>query len=192
MEFDAFTAGIEPGGLRTKNDIRIMVCYILNSVKAPLSKENILNILQEKGLANYFEINDAISYLNNNGSIVVDGEDFCTITEKGKHIADELDVTLSLSARDKAMEAAFTMLSEAKREKENHVDIVRTELGYNVTCHVSGGDMDLMALTLYVPDLYQAKMVKKKFHKNPEAIYKLMLSSLTGNRELLRSLMDEV
>ena len=56
MEFDAFTAGIEPGGLRTKNDIRIMVCYILNSVKAPLSKENILNILQEKGLANYFEI----------------------------------------------------------------------------------------------------------------------------------------
>ena len=54
MEYDAFTAGIEPGGLRTKNDIRIMVCYILNSVKAPLSKENILNILQEKGLANYF------------------------------------------------------------------------------------------------------------------------------------------
>ena len=169
-----------------------MVCYILNSVKAPLSRENILNILQDKGLANYFEINDAISYLNNNGSIVLDGEDFCTITEKGKRIADELDVTLSLSSRDKAMEAAFTMLSEAKREKENHVDIVRTEVGYNVTCHIGGGEMDLMALTLYVPDLYQAKMVKKKFHKNPEAIYKLMLSSLTGNRELLRSLMDEV
>ena len=192
MEYDAFTAGIEPGGLRTKNDIRIMVCYILNSVKAPLSKENILNILQEKGLANYFEINDAISYLASNGSIIVDSEDMCTIAEKGKKIADELDITLPLSSRDKAMEAAFTMLAEAKRERENRVDIERTDFGYNVTCHISGGDMDLMALTIYVPDLYQAKMVKKNFHKNPEAIYKLMLSSLTGNRELLRSLMEEV
>ena len=38
MEFDAFNAGIEPGGLRSKNDIRILICYMLCGAGAPLSK----------------------------------------------------------------------------------------------------------------------------------------------------------
>ena len=63
MEFDAFTGGIAPGGLRSKSDIRILICYLLKSVNAPLSGEDIINILQEKSLANYFEANDALSSL---------------------------------------------------------------------------------------------------------------------------------
>ena len=39
MDFDAFTGGIAPGGLRSKSDIRILICYILKSVQAPLSGE---------------------------------------------------------------------------------------------------------------------------------------------------------
>ena len=38
MEFDAFTGGIEPGGLRSKDEIRILICYLLTSVSAPLSR----------------------------------------------------------------------------------------------------------------------------------------------------------
>ena len=34
VETDAFTGGIAPGGLRTKNDIRILLCYLLSSVGA--------------------------------------------------------------------------------------------------------------------------------------------------------------
>ena len=32
MKQDAFSAGVEPGGLWHKNDIRILLCYILSSV----------------------------------------------------------------------------------------------------------------------------------------------------------------
>ena len=56
MEFDAFTGGIEPGGLRSKDEIRILICYLLTSVSAPLSREDILSIMQENGFANYFEV----------------------------------------------------------------------------------------------------------------------------------------
>ena len=38
MKQDAFSAGVEPGGLWHKNDIRILLCYILASVGAPLSR----------------------------------------------------------------------------------------------------------------------------------------------------------
>ena len=30
MKFDAFSAGITPGGLRSKNDIKLLICYILS------------------------------------------------------------------------------------------------------------------------------------------------------------------
>lgn len=183
----ALTGGIEPGGLRTKSDIRILVCYMLNSVHAPLSKNDIVSICQDQGLANYFEINDAIASLIRRGNIsaVNDGE--YVIEPTGKAIADTLDVNLPLSVRDKAMEAAFMLLASAKIQRENVVEIDRTEQGYNVTCHISGGDIDLMKFTLYVPDLFQARMVKRNFHRDPESVYKLLLSSVTGSRDLAKT-----
>lgn len=182
MAFDAFTGGVEPGGLRTKNDIRVLICYIVKSVNAPLSGNDIIKILQEKGLANYFESTDALSALTSKEHIILlDG--LYSITDTGREIAEALDVSLPLSVRDKALEAAFSLLSEAKRERENKVDIDKTDFGFNVTCHISGGDFDLMSFTIYVPDMHQAKMVKKNFHKNPESVYKLILSSIINNSE---------
>ena len=60
MEYDAFIGGIEPGGLRNKNEIRILLCYLVNSIGAPLSREDVLSIMQENGFANYFEVTDAL------------------------------------------------------------------------------------------------------------------------------------
>ena len=59
MEFDAFTGGVADGGLRTKNDIKILICYMLATLDAPFSKNDMIRVLQETALANYFEINDA-------------------------------------------------------------------------------------------------------------------------------------
>lgn len=189
MPQEVFTAGVGLGGLRTQNDIRILVCYMLNSVPSPLTIDNILEILQDTSLANYFEISDAIHSLIRNDNIKQLENNFLEITETGKEIALTLETFLPLSVRDKAREAAFTLLHHAKIEKENKVEIRKTDNGYNVTCHVSGGNFDLMCLTVYVPDMHQAKMVKKNFHSDPEHFYKLMLTSITGNRDLEKSLL---
>ena len=191
-EYDAFTAGIEPGGLRTKNDIRILVCYMLNSVKAPLSKDDIITVMQEKSLANYFEVNDAISSLIKYGHITVSEDNLYKIEKTGVQIAESLDVTLPLSVRDKAMEAALNLLAAAKVEKENPVTIDRlpNDAGYNVTCHISGGDMYLMAFSVYVPDLFQTRLVKIHFLRDPGSMYNPLLSSMSGNRDLAKSFMN--
>ena len=59
LEYDAFDEGIEPGGLRSRNEIKVLVCYLLKSIEQPISKQLINEILQENSLANYFEINQA-------------------------------------------------------------------------------------------------------------------------------------
>ena len=186
MKQDAFSAGVEPGGLWHKNDIRILLCYILASVGAPLSRQDRSRIIQEKGLANYFEVEDALATLLKQGNIAQDEQGFCAVTRGGLEIANSLDATLPLSVRDKALEAAFTLLAQAKAQRENRVELQKIKQGYQVTCHISGGDMDLMAVTLYVPDRAQAEMVKRSFYKDPEGVYKLVLASLTKDTSLAR------
>ena len=80
MKQDAFSAGVEPGGLWHKNDIRILLCYILSSVRGPLSRRDLTRIIQEKGLANYFEVEDALAGLVEQGNILVDQDGTCHLT----------------------------------------------------------------------------------------------------------------
>ena len=53
--FDTFDEGIIPGGMRTKTEIKMLICYIFRAVNKPLSKEIVVNTILEKALANYFE-----------------------------------------------------------------------------------------------------------------------------------------
>lgn len=185
MSFDALTGGIEPGGLRSKNDIKILICYILANIKVPMSPDNIVYILQENRLANYFEIIDAFSDLVSNKNIVCSdrNKNVFMITKSGQLIAKQLDSLVPLSVRDRAVTAAVSLISRIKREKENTVDIEKVDKGYIVKCHISDGKMDLLNVNLYVPDLIQANMVKSNFQKEPELVYSCLLSLLTGNKK---------
>lgn len=191
MDFDAFSAGVEPGGLRTKNEIRILICYLLASVSSPLSKSDILNIIQDNGLANYFEVTNALAELAEHGNVILSGEnnEFCTASETAKLIAKQLDTALPPVVRDKAVAAAIRLLAQAKRERENKVEIKKSERGYDVSCHISGGDMELMNFTLHVPDMYQAQMVKSQFHCAPETVYRMLLALVTGQKDLAEELL---
>ena len=175
MEYDAFTGGVAPGGLRSKSDIRILICYMLKSVNAPLSGDDIIKVLQEKSLANYFEASDALSALVSLGNVTREEDNTYVLTKRGKSVADDLEQLIPSSVRDKAVAAATALLASAKMEREN------------VTCHISGGEMELMSLSVYVPDLYQAREVKKNFHRDPQRVYNLMLAALTGDDEMMKS-----
>ena len=192
MEFDAFTGGVADGGLRTKNDIKILICYRLATLDAPFSKNDVIRVLQETALANYFEINDAFSSLLEMGNLETSDGQYFRLTESGRQISGNLYAMLPLSVRDKAIQAANQLRAQAKIEKENTVEIERVETGYQVTCHVSGGSLELMNFTVYVPDLYQARLVKRNFHKDPESIYRLLLAGVTGNKELAEGIFRDI
>lgn len=191
MNPDAFTGGVEPGGLWNRNDIRILLCYIFSSVDGPLSAEDISQIVQGKALANYFEVSDALASLLKQGNVAQDENGLYTVTPAGREIAGSLDATLPLSVRDKALEAAVRLMAEAQSRRENQVDVEETERGFQVTCHISGGETELMAVSLYVPDRAQAQLVEKNFYRDPEGAYRLLLSFLTGDQAFAKALFEE-
>lgn len=182
MAQNAFSGGVDPGGLWNQNDIRVLLCYILSSVDGPLSKEDLCEILQGKALANYFESEDALAALETQGHVARTPEGY-RITPTGREIARDLDTQLPLTVRDKALEAAVRLLAKARSRRENRVDIAEGPGGFQVTCHISGGgDMDLMSIRLYVPDRAGAQLVEKNFYENPQGVYQLLLAALTGDR----------
>jgi hypothetical protein len=193
MNFDALTGGVEPGGLRTKSDIRILICYLLTSIKAPLAKDDLIRIAVDNGLANYFELVGAISEMAEKGIITISGDngEFCSATDTAFMISKQLDAELPPSVRQKARNAAIALLAKAKREQENRVEIEPVERGYRVTCHISGGKEDLMNFSLCVPDLAQANTVKENFQNSPETVYRMLLALVTGEYDVASGILKE-
>ena len=48
-----------------------------------------------------------------------------------------------------------------------------------------------MEISLYAPDKSQAKLIEQNFYQNPEGVYKLLLSALTGDKEYARSYFEK-
>ena len=182
MKFDAFDAGIELGGLRNRDDIRLLVCYLLKAIDKPIEKEQLNNALLENGLANYFEISQAITELLSNGAIdmlIIDDEECYKILPRGKEIAENLEMTLPKTVRERAVNSAIKLLTLKEVERENRIDVEKVEDGYNVTFSLMSGNDELMKLTLLVGDSMQVESIKKNYLEDPIKLYSSIITALT-------------
>ena len=194
MAFDTFDEGISLGGMRSKTEIRTLICYLFKSVGVPMSKDAVVNALMEKGLANWFETSACFDDLVKHGNIAPteEGGELYVNTPNGELIAVQLEDTLAPTVKERATECALALLKKQQVESDNRVTISKTENGYNVTCSISGGDMDLLSFTLYVPDIAQARMIRKNFYKDPDMFYSVMIAMLTRNKRAVSEILDEL
>lgn len=176
-EFDAFTEGIEPGGLRSRTQIKILITFMVSKIKEPLKDTLIIEALQIHGLANYFEVSQALDELIDNGNLsCADGMVY--LTPKGALSVDELSQELPKSVKETALADALNLQLLEKRESENTVEINKTEKGYFVTFRVIHKSENLMELTVYAADFEQAEQLKHNFLKNPSYVYSTVVTSL--------------
>nr|WP_316614112.1 DUF4364 family protein [uncultured Ruminococcus sp.] len=194
MAFDTFDEGISLGGMRSKTEIRTLICYLFKSVGVPMTKDAVVNALMEKGLANYFETSASFDDLLKNGNIeLVDEEKKRYFnTDNGNMIATQLEDTLAPTVKERAIECALALLKQERVESENKVTIEKNDNGYTVTFRISGGDMELLSFSLYVPDKQQARILKKNFYKDPDLYYSVMIAMLTRNKRAVTEILDEL
>ncbi len=194
MAFDTFDEGISLGGIRSKTEVRILICYLFTSVKEPMTKETVVEALLERGLTNYFEASSCFDDLVKSGNLAPLKEDskLYTATQNGNLISEQLEDSLALTVKERALECAMSLLEKEKTEKENKVIIEKLDNGYNVKCTISGGDIELMSVSLFLADADQARIVKKNFYKNPQLFYKVMLASMTRNNSLIKDTLEDL
>lgn len=178
--YDAFTEGVEPGGLRNRNEIKTLICYLVSHLDTPITKGQLNNIISEEGLANYFELNQALSEVIENGNVrSADGEDpELYITEIGKQNTSTLEKDLPYTVRESALNAAVRLQTRLRREREHKIEITRLEKGCNITMSVLDGEDELMTVTIFVADYEQALAVKEKFLSDPVSVYSNIVSQL--------------
>ena len=185
---DAFTAGVAPGGLISSQHVKLMVCYILARIGKPISRDDMLSLLQYEEIANYFEVVQAIDDLNKGGTIRRTDAPFeeYEITNDGEEVVAELYRDLPYTMREKALKAAIKMMARNRSEAENRVEMVETDVGVNVTCSVMDIDRPILTITLLVPDMDQANLVKETFLDNPLKVYSGSIALLTGDYKAVK------
>ena len=194
MAFATFGEGINLGGMRSKNEIKTLICYLYNSVKENMDKGIVIQAILKQGLANYFETSSAFDDLVMNGNLIPADDEHKTysLTKNGAEIAKQLDSTVAYTIKEKAYACAVKLLAEKKKEIENKVNITKNDNGFTVECSVSGGDMELMKLDIYAPEMEQALILKKNFLDNPKKAYKIMLALLTKDKETVGEALEEL
>lgn len=178
--YDAFTEGIEPGGLRNRNEIKTLICYLVSHLDTPITKGQLNDIICEEGLANYFELNQALSEVIDNGNVSIKkGDDpELYITEIGKQNTQTLEKDLPYTVRETALNAAVRLQTRLRREREHKIEIIRLENGCDITMSVLDGEDVLMSVTIFVADYEQALAVKEKFLSDPVNVYSNIVALL--------------
>ncbi len=182
-KFDAFASGIDFGGLRNMLDIKILVCYILKSVKIPMTRTQICDAMQKTGLVNFFDTNSAIDELLKTGTILEQeyvGKPHLVVSEVGGNSALELEKNLLPGVRERAVKTALNIVSRARSERENKVTIEKLEDGCNVTFEIESLGETMLSLTLNVADVLQAEQLKDGFLDDPGALYSDIIDRLIG------------
>ncbi len=177
MEYDSFSEGVELGGLRTKNEIKILIGYLLSRLDTPLTREQLDEIICGEEIANYFEMSQALCELVDNGNIKIEDNELI-ITEKGRENSETLEHDIPYTVREKAFNTAVRLQTRLRRERENKIEIERVEKGCNVILSVVDADDEIMSVKLFVADYDQALAVKERFLADPVNIYSNIVALL--------------
>jgi hypothetical protein len=179
--YDALTGGITIFGMRSKGDIRILLCYILKSLNVPFSRSALSEVLQTTSLANFFEVNDALSVLREDKLIVSEtreNEEYFSLSPRGRDVADRLETDLPMVVRKAAVAAAMELLARERAACGANAEIIRLEKGYHVRLTVKDGDTVMMETLLYAADSIQANAIADSFMAAPGNLYSGIIESL--------------
>ena len=191
FKLDAFPVDENVSGLRSTEKIRIIICYILKNVDSPLSRDNLQSALYDNGIANYFEISQAIDNLLDVGAVEI-FDNTLTLNSKGDQIARDLNDELSIFIKNKAIRAAKLTAVYERRKKENDISIEKLDdkkYRLDITLLSGLGDSEktdeLMKVSVFVTDSLQAETMKTTFLNNPVRLYEKVIEALTEDSEFI-------
>ena len=185
MENDASSAGVRLGGLFSTAEIKILVCYILTTIKEPVPATMLANTLHYEGIANVFEVSDEIVSLQKSGHIVPcdEREEMYKITDRGITISNELNTSLSFTVKNRAYSAAIKMLSRFKNARDSEFKISKENGATYITCTATDGRIPFMSVKLLVADDTQAALVQDRFIDDPAGLYHAIIDFITKKQE---------
>lgn len=174
--------------LSDRDDIKIFILYILNSIGYPLAYNDLHDMSVQDGFITSFDFIEAYGELLANGNIRKEEseEQRLEITEKGKHIAETLNGHLLSSVKERAMKSALRLISFKKKGTRITTDVKALPRGkYELTCSIKENGNELMELKFVLDNQKQIDRMVYNFDLHPEHIYRGVLALLSGEVDYL-------
>lgn len=179
---EAFTAGVEPGGLYNSQEIKILLCYMLHTVNQPILRSDVVDVIMTFGMANYFDTEDALNELLRLQHLVEDEEHRLATTVTGSQIGETLATRVPYTLRERSVQAALELLRRREVEKDNKFTVRKLEEGgCEATCTIEDDGKALLSVSLRLTDEFQAAQIKEQFLQDPTTLYRAVLAVLTGD-----------
>ena len=171
-------AGIPAGGMKETYEVKLLICYLLASLEAPLTLDNLSEVCTQDGLVDYFTLCTAVRELEENGNLASE-QGVYALTDLGREAADKLKKALPSSLRDAIVKRGMRMLARLRRENEVSADIRRDGNGFQVLCSLHEESLTFFSLAFYAPDREQAEILAGNFKKKAPEIYQKLIQELT-------------
>jgi predicted transcriptional regulator len=161
---------------------KLLLLYVLNQIKLPVSNNQITQIILENNFINYFTLQQYITELNSSNFIEYtskDGKQRITITEMGTKVLSMFKNRISSSKIASIDDYLLSHLPSIKKELTVTADytIVKNH-NYIVSMKVVENDLVIMDLTINVPSKKHAEDLCKKWKENSSEIYNKIMNSL--------------
>jgi len=166
--------------------VKILICFFLKQIERPVTPNQLMEIATADGIVNYFYYTEAISSLLEAGTVIseeIEGITYYSLSEMGRKGADAFKNLVPKSFRDKILTSGLKLFAKLKNEHDVKCEIEKNDKGYSVVCTCFDMDVVLMKLSLFAPDIDQARLMKEKILLNPTEFYGKVLDYTLDNEE---------
>ena len=179
MESNAISAGV--GSLISTAEIKVLICYVLKGVDAPVPGKQLANLFNIEGIANYFEVIEALDELVKSENLTYFIEDDTyLVTRKGASASETLKTILPFTVKEKAFALTAKMIARLKNAKQTRIETVKENGQMYLICSAVDNNLELISVKLMVTDETQASAIKERFLDNPSKIYAGIVDLLTS------------
>ncbi|NLJ16878.1 MAG: DUF4364 family protein [Clostridiales bacterium] len=157
--------------------IRILICFLLHNIGAPLTDKQLIEITTEDEMVNYFDLMNALDGIDKNGLCNVveqKGGNTYSIAENGSKIVGEVEALVPFTIREKCLKSAYRMMERAKNKKPYKSRVLTLEKGFYVRFSYPDPieEHNLIELHFYADDYEKALQIKEKIDSNPKLLFK--------------------
>ena len=179
MEDKTVFAGIEPGGISDKHQVRVLICYLIVSVELPLTGQQMYEIFAKDDLVNYFAFMEAFYELVEVQDILLVPEDagmrpgdldahyFCS--PHGEQTAKTLSANLPKSVRDRVYENAANLLEKVRPKYTSDVTVSKEDKRYKVDFEMFRDGEPIFHMDFYLRSKRDAEAAEQKLTETPFA-----------------------
>ncbi len=162
-------------------DLKLIILFIAQNFKRPVTISDIYDIIISRGYAEYFEMAESFSELEESGLIKpASRKGTFMVTEKGISTLKLLLKELPFTVREALIEAI-----KYARRKETEAHSLTAEYkenktgGFDVFCEITEAGFHLFSMSVTLPTHDDAMRATASFKKNAEQIYAEIIKKLS-------------